>query len=110
MDDNNSTKRKSDLAKELKHTRAGVWDIYEQVPQNGFGFDLPWTSDLNPNLNAFGNLPLVWKVVKDVIKIKSCGYYLCLFILVKILLSLQPAVALWCVDSLISCVLNLPNT
>lgn len=95
LDDNDSTKRKSDLAKEFKHIRAGVWDIYEQIPHSGFGFNVPWISGLTPNLDIFGDLPFFWKVVKDVIKIKSCRYYLCLFILVKTLLSLQPVVALW---------------
>ena len=101
LDGDDSTKRKLDLAKEFKHIRTGVWDIYEQIPHSRIGFNVPWIPGLAPNLDVFGDLSFFWRMVKDVIKIKSCRYYLCLFILVKILLSLQPAVALWCV--------NLPN-
>jgi hypothetical protein len=97
LDEDRSPQKKSNFAKEFKHTKAGVWDVYEQIPHNKFGFNIPWISKLTRNLEIFNDLPFIWRVIKDVMNIKSCRYYLSLFILVKILLSLQPAVALWCV-------------
>ena len=97
LDDDRSPQSKTKFAKEFKHTKAGVWDVYEQVPHNKFGIQIPWISKLTRNLEIVNDLPLIWRVIKDVMNIKSCRYYLLLLVLVKILLSLQPAVALWCV-------------
>jgi hypothetical protein len=95
--DDDRAQRKSDLAKELKHTKAGIWDVYEQVPNGKFIINIPGLSKLFQNLEFVQDLPFVWRMVKDVIKIKSCWYYLCLFTVVKFLASLEPAAALWCV-------------
>jgi len=97
MQDGDHTKRKSDLAGEFKHTKAGIWDVYEQIPTGKFGVNIPGISKLSRNLDIIEDLPFVWRMAKDVIKIKSCWYYLCLFTFVKALASLEPAVALWCV-------------
>jgi len=96
IDDDDRVQRKSDLAKELKHTKFGIWDVYEQIPTGKFGINIPGVSILPRNLEFVRDLPFVWRMVKDVIKIKSCWYYLSLFIAVKVLASLEPAVALWC--------------
>jgi len=87
--------RNADLAKEFKHTKAGIWDAYEQIPAEKFGINIPGVSKLFRHLEFVEDLPFVWRMVKDVAKIKSCFYYLCLFIFVKVLASLEPAVALW---------------
>lgn len=108
--DGGSAQRKSDLAKEFKRTEAGVWDVYEQIPHNKFGFSIPWISRLTRNLQIVKEFPLIWKVVKDVANIKSCRYYLFLYILVKFLLSFQPAVALWCVALRVMSICYIPNT
>ena len=91
------TQRKSDLSKEFKHIKAGIWDVYEQIQYSKFGFDIPWISGLGRNLEIVEDLPFFWRIIKDVTKIKMFWYHLSLFILVKILVSLQPAVTLWCV-------------
>ena len=95
QDDNDRAQRKADLAKEIKHTKAGIWDVYEQIPQGRFGFDSPWVEKVVRNLEILEDLPFYWRMVKDVVKFKSCRYYLSLFLLVKTLVSLQPAVRLW---------------
>ncbi|KAF9784896.1 P-loop containing nucleoside triphosphate hydrolase protein [Thelephora terrestris] len=95
LGDNDSTKRKSDLAKEFKHIKAGIWDVYEQIPHSKFSIDIPWISGLTHNLEIVEDLPFFWRMLKDVTKIKWFWYHLSLFILVKILSSLLPAVALW---------------
>jgi len=97
MRDDDHTQRKSDLAKEFKHTKADIWEVYEQIPTGKIGAIIPGVSKLFRNLELIEDLPFVWRMVRDVIKIKSCWYYLCLFILVKLLSSLEPAASLWCV-------------
>jgi hypothetical protein len=109
-DDDGSAKRKSDLAKEFKLTKAGVWDMYEQTPHSKFGIDIPWLSKLTRNLEVIEDVPFVWRLVKDMRKMKSCWYYLFLFMLVKFLVALQPAVALWCVVLRVAHIQNLPDT
>ena len=95
IDDDDHDQSKSDLAKELKHTKVGIWDSYEHIPMGKFGISIPGISRLPRNLEFVRDLPFVWRMVKEVIKIKSCWYYLSLFIAVKVMASLEPAVALW---------------
>ena len=95
--DDGRARGKSDLAGEFKHTKAGIWEVYEQVSTGGIGTNIPGISKLYRNLEIVEDLPFVWRMVKDVIRIKSCWYYLSLFIFVKVLASLEPAVTLWCV-------------
>ena len=88
---------KPNLAKEFKHTKAGIWDVYEQIPTGKIGTIVPGVSKLFRNVEMIEDLPFVWRMAKDVLKIESCRYYLCLYIFVKLLSSLEPAVTLWCV-------------
>ena len=97
MGDDDCTGTKSDLAKEFKHTKTDIWEVYEQIPTGKIGAIIPGISKLFRNVELIEDLPFGWRMVRDVIKIKSCWYYLCLFTLVKLLSSLEPAVALWCV-------------
>ena len=97
MGDDDCTGTKSDLAKEFKHTKTDIWEVYEQIPTGKIGAIIPGISKPFRNLELIKDLPFVWRMVRDVIKIKSCWYYLCLFTLVKLLSSLEPAAALWCV-------------
>ena len=97
--DDDDTGRKSNLAKEFKHIKAGIWDVYEQIPHSKFGIDIPWISELTRNLEVVEDWPFFWRMVKDVTKIKSFWYHLSLFVLIKTLVSLQPAVTLWYVIS-----------
>ena len=97
IDDDDCATRRSDLAKEFKYTKAGIWDVYEQIPIGKYSINIPGVSNLSRNLEFIQDLPFVWRMVKDVTKIKSCWYYLCLYTVVKLLTSLEPAVALWCV-------------
>ena len=96
LNDGGHPPKQSDHAKEFKHLKIGVWDVYEQVPPKGFGNAVPGISKFTRGLGTFKDLPFFWRVLKDIAGIKSCWYYLGPFILVKVLLSLQPAVALWC--------------
>ena len=103
MDDDDCARRKSDLAKEFKHTKTGIWDAYEQIPAGRLNINIPGVSKLAQGLEIVEDLPFVWRMVKDVATIESCWYYLCLFTFVKLLVSLEPAVALWFV---VPCVIS----
>lgn len=95
--DHSTVRGKPELAKEFKHTKVGIWDVYEQIPPTSkIGVNIPGISKLFHNFGIIEDLPFVWRMVKDVTKIKSCWYYLCLFTFVKALASLEPAVTLWC--------------
>lgn len=95
LEDGDRAQKHLDIIKEFKHTEAGVWDIYEQIPHRKFDVGIPMISALPYYADITEDLPFVWRMVKDVIKIESCSYYLCLLIMVEFLASLVPAVSLW---------------
>jgi hypothetical protein len=77
----------------VKHTRLGVWDLYEQVDPGVTR--LPWVSKVARRLEVLNDLPYVWRMVKDVASIKSCWPYFLIYCIVELLSSLLPAVTLW---------------
>lgn len=80
-------------ANTVKHTRLGVWDLYEQVDP---GISrLPGVSELARRLEVLNDLPYVWRMLKDVASIKSCWLYFLIYCIVELLSSLLPAVTLW---------------
>lgn len=95
LEDGDHTQIISDIVKEFKHTDFGVWDVYEHIPHRRFGVDAHGMPTLPHHVGVIEDLPFVWRAVKDVIKTGPCLYHLSLFILVKFLASLIPAVELW---------------
>lgn len=77
----------------VKHTRLGVWDLYEQVDPGAA--QLPGVSQVTRRLEVLNDLPYVWRMVKDVASIKSCWFYFLIYCIVELLSSLLPAVTLW---------------
>ena len=80
-------------ANTVKHTRLGVWDLYEQV-DSGI-IRLPWVSEVARRLEVLNDLPYVWRMFKDVASIKSCWLYFLIYCIIEFLSSLLPAVTLW---------------
>jgi len=80
-------------ANTVKHTRLGVWDLYEQVDPGVIR--LPWVSQVARRLEVLNDLPYVWRMVKDVASVKSCWLYFLIYCTVELLSSLLPAVTLW---------------
>ena len=80
-------------ANTVKHTRLGVWDLYEQI-DTGIA-RLPGVSGLARRLEVLNDLPYVWRMLKDVASIKSCWLYFPLYCIVEFLSALLPAVELW---------------
>ena len=80
-------------ANAVKHTRLGVWDLYEQVDPGTIR--LPGVSEVVRRLEVLNDLPYVWRMLKDVASIKSCWLYFLIYCTVELLSSLLPAVTLW---------------
>ena len=77
----------------VKHTRLGVWDLYEQVDPGIT--QLPGISGLTRRLEVLNDLPYVWRMLKDVASIKSCWLYFLIYCIVELLSALLPAATLW---------------
>jgi len=80
-------------ANTVKHTRLGVWDLYEQVDPGIIR--LPGVSKMARRLEVLNDLPYVWRMLKDVASIKSCWLYFLIYCVVELFSALLPAVTLW---------------
>lgn len=76
----------------VKHTRMGVWDLYEERPYN---IPIPYSSRLETFAQLFEGIPFVWRMLKDICSIRRCLGLICLYLLVEVARSLVPAVSLW---------------
>jgi hypothetical protein len=80
-------------SKNVKHSRLGVWDLYEEKhPKLS---RIPGASRAESYLEIAQSLPYVWRMIKDIGGINNCWLLLSLYLFVIILGSLVPAVALW---------------
>ena len=83
-------------SKRVKHTRLGVWDLYEEkVPELE---RLPGLSRLERFLTLRQTLPYVWRMVKDIGSIRSCWLLLALYLILELIGALVPAAVLWYVS------------
>ncbi|KAL9715679.1 hypothetical protein Ac2012v2_000122 [Leucoagaricus gongylophorus] len=74
----------------VKHSRIGVWDLYEQIPPRLVG----WPS-LQPLFDVVENLPYVWHMLVDVSSIRECHILLFAYLVIELFVSLIPALSLW---------------
>ncbi|EKM60432.1 uncharacterized protein PHACADRAFT_109893 [Phanerochaete carnosa HHB-10118-sp] len=79
--------------KRVKHTRIGVWDLYEEkIPELE---RVPGLSRLERFLTLKQTLPYVWRMVKDIGSIRSCWLLLTLYLILDLVGALVPAAVLW---------------
>ncbi|KAF8350299.1 P-loop containing nucleoside triphosphate hydrolase protein [Amanita rubescens] len=80
---------------DIRHTKLGVWDLYEELNPNSFS--LPSWLTTFPELydELVRSLPYLLRMVKDIVGIRSCRVQLVSFIVMRLLLSLLPAVDIW---------------
>lgn len=78
----------------IKHTRMGVWDLYEEHTSTD-SIPIPASSRLEMLAQIFQGLPHVWRMLKDVCSVRRCLVLICLYFLVEIGAALIPAVSLW---------------
>lgn len=79
-------------AKRIKHTRIGVWDMYEERQSD---IRIPGSSRLETYGQMIQGLPYVWRMLKDICSIRRCWMLMSLYFLVEVAASLIPAVSLW---------------
>ncbi|KAI0935711.1 hypothetical protein AcW1_000157 [Taiwanofungus camphoratus] len=79
----------------VKHSRIGVWDLYEEKPPPIFGWSVPGLFKLEQYLKMAQSLPYVWRMIKDISSIRNCWILLFCYVLVELLLSLVPAATVW---------------
>ncbi|KAK7688165.1 hypothetical protein QCA50_008535 [Cerrena zonata] len=77
----------------VKHTRVGVWDLYEEITpelQN-----IPGASNYERFLEWKRDLPYVWLMLKDISSIRRCWPLFFSYFCVEFALALMPAMNLW---------------
>ncbi|PFH50719.1 hypothetical protein AMATHDRAFT_75408 [Amanita thiersii Skay4041] len=88
----------------VKHTHIGVWDLYEEL-QPSSNYLQQWSSSLrNSYYELITSLPYVWRMLKDIGRIRSCWSLLSLYLVIEISHSLLPAIQLWFSGQLLSIV------
>ncbi|KAG1746810.1 P-loop containing nucleoside triphosphate hydrolase protein [Suillus lakei] len=80
-------------ARRVKHTRIGVWDLYEDrqtdIP------NIPGSSRLETYAQIVQSMPHVLRMLKDILSIRQCWLLLSVFFVLEVLASLIPAISLW---------------
>ncbi|KAG1860742.1 hypothetical protein DFJ58DRAFT_744453 [Suillus subalutaceus] len=80
-------------ARRFKHTRLGIWDLYEErqsaLPR------IPASSISETYTQITQSAPFIVRMLKDVLSIRRCSMLLSAYLVVGILASLIPAVSLW---------------
>lgn len=79
--------------KRVKHTRLGVWDLYEE--RDSRFAHIPWSSNIEHYLKTLQDLSYVWSLLKDILIIPGCWYMLSLYMILELVGSILPALRLW---------------
>lgn len=77
----------------VKHTKIGVWDLYEQVTPDFK--HIPGSSWLEKTLESYACLPYLLRMIQDILSIRSCWVLLGSYAVAEVLQSLIPAASLW---------------
>ncbi|KAG9310293.1 P-loop containing nucleoside triphosphate hydrolase protein [Chiua virens] len=83
-----------DDTKRIKHTRIGVWDLYEEKYAD-IPVPLPGVSRLETVSQMRQNFPYVWRMFKDICSIPRCLLLILLYLAVEVVASLIPALSIW---------------
>uniref|UniRef100_A0A0W0G9X5 Putative P-loop containing nucleoside triphosphate hydrolase protein n=1 Tax=Moniliophthora roreri TaxID=221103 RepID=A0A0W0G9X5_MONRR len=81
--------------KNVKHTKIGVWDLYEEKQPELERVPLLKRLNVEHYLEMYNTLPFVWRMMKDIGSMRSCWFYMGAFLLVELVSSLIPALSLW---------------
>ncbi|KAH8101550.1 P-loop containing nucleoside triphosphate hydrolase protein [Cristinia sonorae] len=81
-------------ADRIKHTRIGVWDVYEE--KNPETQHIPiGARNWERYLEMRRDLPYVWTMLRDIGSIRDCWALLAVYTLLELIGSLIPAASLW---------------
>ncbi|KAI0353204.1 P-loop containing nucleoside triphosphate hydrolase protein [Trametes cingulata] len=78
----------------VKHTRLGVWDVYEEKPEPK-ALSIPGASIIEKHAEVLKSLPYVLRMIKDVTSIPACKLLLPIYFALELAKASMPAVALW---------------
>ena len=82
-----------DDAQRVKHTKLGVWDLYEETtPELKH---VPGAAKLEQLNEMKQSIPYIWRMLKDLGSLKHCWLVLAHYISCTIILALLPAITLW---------------
>ncbi|EJF56118.1 P-loop containing nucleoside triphosphate hydrolase protein [Dichomitus squalens LYAD-421 SS1] len=84
----------------VKHTRIGVWDLYEQI--NPALAHVPGSSYAEKAFAAYECLPYLLRMIHDILSIRSCWWLLTAYTLAEVGQALLPAASLWYSGQLIN--------
>ncbi|KAF8151968.1 P-loop containing nucleoside triphosphate hydrolase protein [Mycena galopus ATCC 62051] len=79
----------------VKHTRLGVWDLYEQEEPRLKLVPGSWRSQLETFHEMKQSFPFVLRMFKEIGSIRACWWLLAAYLLITLILALIPAVELW---------------
>jgi hypothetical protein len=82
-------------ARRVKHSRIGVWDLYEERQTNSNLLRIPGSSIVETFAQMIQNTPYVMRMLKDVLGIRRVQMLLPIFLIMEVSNSLIPAVSLW---------------
>ncbi|KAH9891331.1 P-loop containing nucleoside triphosphate hydrolase protein [Cubamyces lactineus] len=77
----------------VKHSRYGVWDVYEE--KSSFAAAVPGGSTFEKYAEVVQCMPYVWRAIKDIFSIPACSILLIIFFVMELTRALVPALALW---------------
>jgi hypothetical protein len=89
-------------ARRIKHSRIGIWDLYEERQTNSNLLRIPGSSIVETFAQMIQNTPYVMRMLKDVLGIRRVQMLLPIFLIMEVSNSLIPAVSLWYVTKLMA--------
>jgi hypothetical protein len=82
------------MSNNVKHTRIGVWDLYEDKSETPTSSRLRWPEFKSYALLAQA-LPYVYRMMRDIASTPDCSILLLAYLLVELIISLIPALSLY---------------
>ncbi|EIW65305.1 P-loop containing nucleoside triphosphate hydrolase protein [Trametes versicolor FP-101664 SS1] len=79
--------------KSVKHTRYGVWDVYEERVSSTSV--LPGLAVLEQQAEIVKCMPFVWRMFRDVLALPYCAFLLVVFFAAELGQAFMPAFSLW---------------
>ncbi|KAJ7356592.1 P-loop containing nucleoside triphosphate hydrolase protein [Mycena albidolilacea] len=90
----------------VKHTRIGIWDLYEEVEPRLKHVPGYFRSRLETFHEVKHSVPFILRMFKEIGAIRACWWLLAGYLIITLVLALVPAVELWYAGLLLKIVQN----
>ncbi|KAJ6456145.1 P-loop containing nucleoside triphosphate hydrolase protein [Mycena sanguinolenta] len=90
----------------VKHTRIGIWELYETVEPRLKLLPGSWRSQLETYHEMKQSFPFVLRMFREIGAIRACWFLLAGYLILTLLLALIPAIELWYAGLLLKIVQN----